>query len=89
MNKIELSNDELYFLEKLCDDQQGLLMRDTPKIGETFFLLNTMKDKLPSNDLVLKSIVKKLEEEARTTLLIDGLRKKFENLRNENENIRN
>jgi len=82
--KIDLTSDEAYFLEKLCDDQQGLLMRDTSKFAEFFFLLNA-QNKEGKNDIMLKAIVKKLEEEARTTLLLDGLRKKLEELRNKNE----
>lgn len=79
--QIELTSDEAYFIEKLCDDQQGLLMRDTSKLAEPFFLLSASKDKKPENEIILKAIVKKLEEEARSTMLLDRLRKKFESLR--------
>lgn len=79
--RIEMTSDEAFFLEKLCDDQQSMINGRIHKIAENWLFLNTKKDEDEGDKILKGLLIKSFNEYARTTKILDNLRAKFEEAR--------
>ena len=81
MKELKFTSEEAFFLEKLCDDQQGAIDGRLSRIAEHWMYINALAEKDEGSKSLHKGLINTFKETARTTLLLQGLRKKFENLR--------
>ena len=76
--EIELTADEAYFIEKLCDSQAVVISGKLPLKIEQFLLMRaTIK-----NDTLLKFLMTDVLEWAESSALLKSIRDKFESKRN-------